>query len=161
MSLAKDRPYYVAPSNYDEDLYAWAYEQAQLLRLGRFSEIDLVNIIEEIEGLGSESRLMLGFHYRDLIAALLEWEFMPGSRTSELKKTILDARFGIQQEESDSRSLRDAADRSVRESYGDALTLVEATTGLSRDHFPLECPYSIEMLRDLDGYPESIGESRA
>jgi hypothetical protein len=37
---------------HDEDFYAWAGSQAQLLREGRFDELDLENLIEEVEDLG-------------------------------------------------------------------------------------------------------------
>ena len=39
-------------TGYDEDVVAWAQEQAALLRSGRISEIDLANIAEEIEDVG-------------------------------------------------------------------------------------------------------------
>lgn len=37
---------------YDRDFYAWAMEQAALLRAGRISEADIENIAEEIESMG-------------------------------------------------------------------------------------------------------------
>ncbi len=37
---------------YDEDFYAWAIEQAALLRSGRLQEVDVGNVAEEIESLG-------------------------------------------------------------------------------------------------------------
>jgi hypothetical protein len=41
---------------YDRDFYAWSREQAALLRDGRLSEADLLNIAEEIDSMGrSES----------------------------------------------------------------------------------------------------------
>ena len=35
---------------YEQDFYAWANEQAALLRAGRLSEADIEHIAEEIEG---------------------------------------------------------------------------------------------------------------
>ena len=37
---------------YETDFYAWAMEQAALLRAGRFAAADTANIAEEIESLG-------------------------------------------------------------------------------------------------------------
>jgi hypothetical protein len=37
---------------YDEDFYAWANEQAGLLRAGRLAEADIGHIAEEIESMG-------------------------------------------------------------------------------------------------------------
>jgi hypothetical protein len=39
-------------SLYDRDFYAWANEQAALLRAGRLTEADIENIVEEIESIG-------------------------------------------------------------------------------------------------------------
>ena len=45
---------------YDTDFYAWANEQAALLRAGRLSEADIENIAEEIESMGrSEKRELI------------------------------------------------------------------------------------------------------
>jgi len=37
---------------YDEDFYAWTQEQAQFLRSGEFSQLDIANIAEEMEDMG-------------------------------------------------------------------------------------------------------------
>jgi hypothetical protein len=37
---------------YETDFYAWAREQAALLRAGRFRELDLEHLVEEVEDLG-------------------------------------------------------------------------------------------------------------
>ena len=37
---------------YETDFYAWAMEQAALLRAGRFGAADIANIAEEIESMG-------------------------------------------------------------------------------------------------------------
>ena len=37
---------------YDEDFYAWSREQAGLLRDGRFADLDLEHLIEEVDDLG-------------------------------------------------------------------------------------------------------------
>jgi hypothetical protein len=39
-------------SLYDADFYAWTQEQAELLRKHQWSQLDLLNLVEEIESLG-------------------------------------------------------------------------------------------------------------
>src|SRR5215468_8885871 len=47
-------------SLYDRDFYAWANQQAALLRAGRLAEADIANIAEEIESMGrSEKRELI------------------------------------------------------------------------------------------------------
>ena len=43
-------------TRYEADVVAWAQEQAALLRAGRFSEIDIANIAEEIEDVGKSEK---------------------------------------------------------------------------------------------------------
>ena len=42
---------------YEQDFYAWANQQASLLRAGRLTDADIANIAEEIESMArSEKR---------------------------------------------------------------------------------------------------------
>jgi hypothetical protein len=41
---------------YDADFYAWSTEQAQLLRAGEFSRLDIENLAEEIESMGRRDK---------------------------------------------------------------------------------------------------------
>ncbi|KJU85540.1 protein containing DUF29, partial [Candidatus Magnetobacterium bavaricum] len=40
-----------ASALYEVDFYQWAFHNADLLRQGRFAEIDLENIVEELESM--------------------------------------------------------------------------------------------------------------
>lgn len=46
---------------YDEDFYAWANEQAALLRAGRLAEADIAHIAEEIESMGKTEKRELRY----------------------------------------------------------------------------------------------------
>jgi hypothetical protein len=41
---------------YEQDYYAWTEQQAALLRAGRFTELDLAHLIEEVEDMGRSQR---------------------------------------------------------------------------------------------------------
>ncbi|NEQ84177.1 MAG: DUF29 domain-containing protein [Moorea sp. SIO2I5] len=41
---------------YTKDFHSWTQQTAQLLREGRWQEIDLDNLIEEVEDLGKSER---------------------------------------------------------------------------------------------------------
>ena len=53
---AKPRVSEPAPTDYEGDFYLWCFDQAELLRLRRFSELDLPNLIEELQSMGREQR---------------------------------------------------------------------------------------------------------
>ena len=67
-------------SDYQKDFYSWTREQAELLRSGRFNELDIVNLIEEIETMGrSEKRelktdyCITGLSFKMAISACPAW----------------------------------------------------------------------------------------
>ena len=61
-------------TRYEADVVAWAQEQAALLRAGRFSEIDIANIAEEIEDVGKSEKRELASRMAVLLAHLLKWK---------------------------------------------------------------------------------------
>lgn len=44
---------------YDSDFYSWTIEQASLLRAGRFGELDLEHVVDEVESIGKQLRSKL------------------------------------------------------------------------------------------------------
>src|SRR3954447_10972521 len=95
-----------APTTYERDFYLWCFEQAELLRLRRFSQADLPNIIEELESMGRSDRRALSSSYRLVIAHLLKWQYQPQLRGSSWEVTLLRERAHIREMEEQSGSLR-------------------------------------------------------
>jgi hypothetical protein len=69
------------PAHYDRDLYRWAVEQAALLRAGRISEADALNIAEEIDDVGKELYFRLESALRVILLHLLKWDHQPERRS--------------------------------------------------------------------------------
>ena len=67
---------------YDRDFYAWANEQAALLRAGRLSEADIENIAEEIESMGRSEKRDLVSRLTVVLLHLLKWQFQPSHRSN-------------------------------------------------------------------------------
>ncbi len=65
---------------YDTDVIAWSRQQAALLRCGRFAEIDLVNIIDEIESVGRAEERDFTERLSELLLELMKWHYQPGFR---------------------------------------------------------------------------------
>ena len=61
---------------YERDFYAWTQEMSRLLRTRRFSELDLENLIEEVEDLGSSQRSCLESRLETLMEHLLSIAFL-------------------------------------------------------------------------------------
>jgi hypothetical protein len=73
---------------YEKDVVAWSSEQATLLRSGKFSEIDLEKIAEEIEDVGKSEQRELASSMSLLIAYLLKWKYQPSHRGTSWEKNI-------------------------------------------------------------------------
>jgi Domain of unknown function DUF29 len=62
---------------YDEDFYVWAERQTELLRAGRFDDLDLENLILEVEGLADVKRSAVLNNARVVIEHLLKLQHSP------------------------------------------------------------------------------------
>ncbi|MEO5330524.1 MAG: DUF29 domain-containing protein [Magnetococcus sp. YQC-5] len=82
-------------SLYQTDFHAWTTESARLLREGRYSEIDLISLAEEVESMGANTRQQLVNRLRILLAHLLKWEYQPHLRSRSWQATIKEQRFSI------------------------------------------------------------------
>jgi hypothetical protein len=60
-----------AAALYDEDFYVWTRGQADAIRAGRRDELDVANLVEEIEDLGSERWNRVRSRSRAIIGHLL------------------------------------------------------------------------------------------
>jgi hypothetical protein len=82
-------------ARYDRDLYSWAIEQAALLRAGRISEADALNIAEELDDVGNEQFDKLESALRLILLHMLKWDYQPDSRTRSWRASILVQRDNV------------------------------------------------------------------
>ncbi|WP_295454424.1 DUF29 domain-containing protein [uncultured Thiodictyon sp.] len=142
-------------SLYDQDLYGWATQTARLVRERRFSEIDAINLAEELESMGKtelrslESRLMV------LLAHLLKWEYQPEQRSKSWRRTLIEQRKRISRLLDDSPSLRPKLPELLVDAYDSALRWAADETGMDEADFPPTCGYSLQQLFDADYYPDT------
>jgi len=106
MAYAKEKPLFAVPADYEDDFHAWAYEQAELLRLGRVSEADLPNIIEELETLGRSERSALISSYRLILSHTLKWHYQSSYQSNSWRNTIRRERRQVAKREKASPSLQ-------------------------------------------------------
>src|SRR5580698_7276634 len=93
---------------YDQDFFAWAQEQAELLRAGRLSEADIGHIAEEIESMGRAEKRELVNRLIVLLHHLLKWQFQPDRRGASWEATILVQRHALERHLEDNPSLKSA-----------------------------------------------------
>lgn len=141
-------------SLYDTDFYAWANQQAALLRAGNLAAADIAHIAEEIESMGRTEKRELISRLRVLMLHLLKWQFQPGLRGRSWRLTIEEQRRQLERHLEDNPSLRSKLSDAIQDAYGDAILAAERETGLAESTFPATCPYSYDQMIDDDFWPE-------
>ena len=140
--------------DYDTDFYEWALYNAQLLREGRWSEIDVEHLIEELEDMGN-NRQELASRFIVLIGHLLKWEYQPDHRSSSWQGSIDEQRVQINRLLRKKPSLNPGLLAAVNDAYCDAVKIAVKETRVSKANLPPENPYTMEQLLDEEFYPEA------
>ena len=141
-------------STYDLDFYAWANEQAALLRAGKLASADIDNIAEEIESMGRSEKRELISCLDILLLHLLKWQFQPDSRVKSWRFSIEEQRDKISDHLQDNPSLKYSLSDSIATAYRDARRDAEKETGLERKTFPALCAFTFEQMMDADFWPD-------
>jgi hypothetical protein len=128
------------------DFYAWAMRNAELLRQGRFSEIDAEHIAEEVEDMGASAKRELLNHLGVLLARLLKWQYQPGWHSKGWKYTIKEQRQRIDRLLQENPSLRHKLSTVFEQAYGDAVLMAVKETTLEEEAFPASCPWSFDQV---------------
>ena len=142
-----------APSLYDRDFFAWANQQAALLRAGALAAADIGHIAEEIESMGKTEKRELVNRLAILLLHLLKWEFQPGLRGNSWRLTIREQRIRLKHHLKDNPSLQSVLADSSRDAYELAVVEAERETGLPEACFPTQCPWPFEQLIDAAFWP--------
>ncbi len=127
---------------YDADFYQWCMTMAELLRRRLFEEVDIEHVAEEIEDLGKSQSHEIGKRVRVIVVHLLKLRYQPLKKTRSWEKTIGTQRIEIEEVLQDNPSLRRTLTQVPAQIYNVALRIAALETGLSRDTFPSECPFT-------------------
>ena len=140
---------------YDQDLYGWAMQTARLVREQRFSEIDSINLAEELESMGKSELRTLESRLVVLLVHLLKWGHQPCNRSKSWRRTLIEQRKRISRLLDDSPSLRPKLPELLADAYDSALRWAADETGMDEGDFPPACRYSLQQLLDAGYYPDN------
>ncbi|MEX8503970.1 DUF29 domain-containing protein [Leptothrix ochracea] len=139
---------------YEQDVMAWASEQAALLRAGKLAAIDIEHIAQEIEDVGKSEKRELASRMAVLLAHLLKWQYQPGRRGNSWSRTIKEQRkalaAALRQTPSLNATLTDPD--WLAGTWADAVTKAIDETGL--DTFPEDCPWAMAQVLMQEFLPE-------
>ena len=141
-------------TTYQQDIVAWAQEQARLIRAGRFDLLDLEHIADEIDDVGKSEQRELASRMAVLMAHLLKWQYQPERSGSSWQRTIKEQRKALSLHIKQVPSLRQKLhDPDWLEGvWSDAVTLAIKETGIG--DFPDACPWLMADILAPDWLPE-------
>ena len=141
---------------YEGDFAQWTQQQADLLQQGRWNDLDIAHLLEELHSMGASERRELVNRLALLLAHLLKWRHQPERRGKSWRLTIkiqrMDARAVLQQ----NPSLKARLDQLVIEAYAKAILQAAQETGFNEEEFPAACPFSVAQTLDDDYWPEAV-----
>ena len=143
-----------AASLYDEDFAIWTAETARLLRAGRFDEVDIEHVAEEIEDMGKRDKRELHSRLTVLILYLLKWKWQPEKKSANWGSTIVTQRAELRRLFEQSPSLKTKVQDAVEEVYSDAMEGATVEAGLPARTFPRKCPFTPDQILDREFLPE-------
>jgi Domain of unknown function DUF29 len=138
---------------YDNDVAAWAEQQASALRRRAANEIDWDNVAEEIEGVAASQKREVRSRLRVICEHLLKWRHNPRRRPQGWRNTLDEQRRQLEELFEDSPSLRGFAERALSAAFVNGSQDAErkaAPLGLP-DHV---CPWSLEQVLSIDFLPD-------
>ncbi|MBW4618569.1 MAG: DUF29 domain-containing protein [Cyanosarcina radialis HA8281-LM2] len=132
--------------SYDRDFNLWIEQTVELLRSGRWAELDLENLIDELEGTSRRDKREILSRLKVLIMHLLKWKYQPDRRCGSWESTIRTNRDEIAQILADSPSLKNYPALVLEQAYPVARKNAASETELHLEIFPADCPFSIETV---------------
>lgn len=142
---------------YDQDFNAWTEQQADLLRAGRWADLDVQHLIDEIESMGRSERKELVNRLVILMLHLLKWRYQPALRGNSWRLSIKEQRIRLSSHLDDNPSLKAYLDEAIVRAYRLAVIEAEKQTGLSTATFPAQCPFTFADMADEQFWPDAAG----
>lgn len=132
-------------TRYETDVVAWASEQAALIRAGRFDQLDLEHIAEEIEDVGKSEQRELASRMAVLLMHLMKWQFQPQKRSMSWTLTIKEQRRLSVRRIAKTPSLASMLvdPEWIDDIWVDAKALAEKETGIDQGTLPEVCPWAM------------------
>jgi len=140
---------------YEQDLYAWAEQNVQHIRQGRFDEVDYEHIAQELEEFMGNARRELYRRLRVLLAHLLKWGWQPRRRSNSWAGTIRTQRSDLARLLKQNPSLKRYLPEEMADAYEDARELAALETGQPVSTLPNPCPFTAAQVLDKQFWPEA------
>lgn len=131
----------------DEDFAAWISHQVDALKGGRFNELDIEDLADEVESLSKRDFRKLKSALRIILLHMLKWDYQPEERGASWRRSINAARDRVWGELASSPSFRPRVAEAIADVYPAAREVAWEETGVYKlAQEPETCPYSWEEI---------------
>lgn len=138
---------------YERDYYLWLSHTAQLIKEGRFLELDAANLTEEIEDMGRSEKRAIKSNLVVVLLHLLKYKYQPEKRSNSWKSSIREHRRRLRNDFKISPSLKRYFEEVFGECYQDGREQAADETGLPLDTFPEKSPFTPTEVLNSDYLP--------
>jgi hypothetical protein len=139
---------------YEQDYYLWLKNTAQLLRDDKLSQLDKLNLIEELEDMGRSEKRAVKSNLIRVLQHLLKWKYQPEKRSDSWLSTIVEHRQRIILAFEDSPSLKGYYLEVFDKCYQDARKNAAIETKLPLTVFPAQFPFNPQDTLNFDYLPD-------
>ena len=137
------------PALYERDETAWLEAMAELARDGRAEDLDLGHLADYLFDMARRDRREVEGRLAVLLSHLLKWTDQPDHRSRGWRATVIEQRQELNRLASRG-VLRNHAQEVLADVYTEAVERAAAETGVARDRFPAECPYTLDELLTVE-----------
>lgn len=139
---------------YESDFFGWTRQQADLLKAGKWADLDTEHLIEEIEAMGRRERRELTQRFEVLLTHLLKWRYQPEFRGRSWRLTVIEQRRRISKLLTANPSLKPELEGCFLDAYDDARFGAMKETGLALDTFPEQPPFTLGNALNFEYLPD-------
>ncbi|MFZ1827705.1 MAG: DUF29 domain-containing protein [Candidatus Competibacteraceae bacterium] len=133
-------------ATYETDFYLWTQQQADLLRQGALSAVDVDHLAEEIDDMGRSQKNALQSYLFNVIMHLLKWQYQPERRGTSWQQSIDNGRNSIERLLENNPSLVRQLPILVEAEYHRSHRQASRETALPVTTFPEQCPFTVEQI---------------
>ncbi|MDP2904265.1 MAG: DUF29 domain-containing protein [Methylovulum sp.] len=144
----------MAASLHEQDFYAWTNQQANILKSGQLTHLDVHYLIEELESRGASEKRELIHRLTLLLGHLLKWVYQPQRRCNSWLATIEEQRLEVVDLIEDNPSLQHQLEQKFEKAYAKAILFAVKETNLPHSTFPQESPFTLEQTLDRTYLPK-------
>ncbi|MBE9250420.1 DUF29 domain-containing protein [Dolichospermum sp. LEGE 00240] len=141
---------------YKSDYLAWYEMTLEQIKNDQLNDLDVDSLSEVLENLVRDTKRSGESYLRQIIIHLLLIEYWEAESINRRHWAAEIVNFRNELETDMTRNLRKHLNEEKENNYQKAIKYVIAKTGLKKNTFPEQCPYTLEQLINDDWFSDTI-----